>query len=83
MEILLTLTVGTLCIVCFFIGARVGQAVSRGETIKTPSVNPLEAYRRREDRKKAETEQDRIETIMGNIERYDGTSNGQRDVPGG
>ncbi len=83
MEILLTLTVGTLCIVCFFIGVRVGQAVSRGETIKTPPINPLETIRRREDRKKAETEQDRIETIMGNIERYDGTSNGQRDVPGG
>lgn len=80
MEILLTLTVGALCIVCFFIGAKVGQTVSKGETLELPSVDPLEAYRKHEARKEAQMEQDRIDTIMHNIECYDGTGNNQKDV---
>lgn len=81
MEILLALTVGALCIGCFLIGAKVGQTVSKGETLELPPVNPFEAYRKHEARKEAQAEQDRIETIMRNIERYDGTAQGQEDVP--
>lgn len=82
MEILLALTVGTLCIVCFFIGAKVGQTVAKGEKIEIPSVNPMNAVREHRAKKEAEMEQDRLDTIMQNIEKYDGTSRGQEDVPG-
>ena len=81
MDILLVLTVGTLCIGCFIIGAKVGQTASKGETIETPTVNPMKAYREREAKKEAQMEQDKIATIMQNIENYDGTGNGQKDVP--
>ena len=81
MEVLLAITVGALCIGCFLIGAKVGQTVIKGETLEMPSVNPFEAYRKNEARKLAQEEQDRIDTIMRNIERYDGTANGQEDVP--
>ena len=81
MEILLTLTVGTLCIVCFFIGAKVGQQASKGEKIEAPAIHPLQMYREHKDRKEAEKEQDRIDVILQNIENYDGTSNKQEDVP--
>jgi hypothetical protein len=64
------------------IGAKVGQAVSKGEEVKLPNINPLEAYRERTAKKEAEMEQDRIDTIMRNIEGYDGTGKGQEDVPG-
>lgn len=70
-------------IVCFIIGAKVGQAVSKGEPIEMPSVNPFKAYREREARKEAEREQDRIDTILQNIDNYDGTAQGQQDVPRG
>jgi hypothetical protein len=80
MEILLVVTVGVLCIGCFLIGAKVGQTVSKGETIEMPSINPLEAYRKHEARKEAQAEQERIDTIMRNIESYDGTGNNQEDV---
>ena len=83
MEILLALTVGALCIVCFFIGAKVGQTVVKGEPIEMPSVSPIEAVRAHRDKKEAEMKQDKLETIMRNIESYDGTSNGQEDVPRG
>lgn len=80
MEILLVVTVGVLCIGCFLIGAKVGQTVSKGETIEMPSINPLDAYRKHEARKEAQAEQERIDTIMRNIESYDGTGNNQEDV---
>lgn len=81
MEILLAITVGALCIGCFIIGAKVGQTVSKGETLELPSVNPFEAYRKHEARKEAQAEMERLSVMMGNIERYDGTANGQVDIP--
>lgn len=81
--IILIALVGALNVVCFFIGAKVGQTVAKGEPIELPSVNPIEIIREHNDKREAEKEQDRIETIMRNIERYDGTSSGQEEVPRG
>ena len=78
--IIMILIVGTLNVVCFFIGAKVGQKVVKGEEIEIPSLNPMKAYREAQDRKQAEREADRLDTIMQNIEAYDGTSAGQKDV---
>jgi hypothetical protein len=83
MEILLTLVVGTLCIVCFFIGAKVGQTAYKGEKIETPREAVINAVRERKSKKEAEYKQERLDTIMRNIESYDGTANGQEDVPRG
>lgn len=83
MEIALILTIGTLCIVCFFVGAKVGQTVTKGEEIKLPKVDPMAAHREREDRKAAERAQKRANVIMRNIDLYDGTELGQEDVPRG
>jgi hypothetical protein len=74
------LAVGALCIGCFLVGAKVGQKVTKGEEIELPTINPLEAYRKHEAKRKAEEEQEKIDTIMQNIECYDGTSKGQKDV---
>ena len=81
MEILLTLVVGTLNIACFFIGAKVGQTVNKGETLEAPNINPLKAYREKQERRAVEEELNKVETIMKNIENYDGTGANQKDVP--
>ena len=81
MEILLIAVVGTLNIVCFFIGAKVGQMVSKGEPLQIPS--PVTAYKAHVEAKEAQAEKNRLDVILGNIERYDGTGNGQEDVPRG
>lgn len=80
MEILIILIVGTLNVVCFFVGAKVGQKVVKGEDIKTPVLNPMKAIREAQDKKEAQREQDRLSTIMQNIENYDGTGAGQKEV---
>lgn len=83
MEVLLLAVMAASNIVCFIIGAKVGQAVSKGERIEKPAIDPLKAYREHEAKREAQKEQERLDTIMQNIEAYDGTSNGQRDVPRG
>jgi hypothetical protein len=72
--------VGALCIGCFVIGAKVGQKVTKGEEVELPSINPLEAYRKHEAKREVEKEQNKIDTILQNIECYDGTTKGQKDV---
>ena len=81
MDILTILVVGTLNVVCFLIGAKVGQKVIKGETIEIPSINPMEVIRDREGKKEDKKEQQKIEAIMRNIERYNGSSLGQEDIP--
>mgnify|MGYP003440827854 FL=1 len=84
MDILLLAVVGTLNVVCFFIGAKVGQAVSKGKEIEAPKIpSPMTAYKNHIATKEAEAEKNRLDVILRNIERYDGTGNGQEDVPRG
>ena len=81
MEVLTILAVAFVCIASFLVGAKVGQAVSKGEKIEPPTVNPLKVYREHEAKKVAQAEQDKVAVIMSNIESYNGTSDGQKDVP--
>lgn len=86
MESVLTiLAISALNIVCFFVGSKVGKAVVKGEKIELP--NPIEAIKehkaQKEAQMEAELEQQKIETILRNIECYDGTERGQEDVPRG
>lgn len=83
MMIAVILVVGALCIACFFVGAWVGTRVSKGEDIEMPSISPLKAHREREARKEAQRAQERVDTILQNIDNYDGTAQGQKDVPRG
>lgn len=80
---LFMLATGAVCIGCFFVGAKVGQKVVKGEEIEMPKVNPLEAYRQHKDKQELQMEQDRLDVILRNIENYDGTDRGQEDVPRG
>lgn len=79
--ILLILVVGALNVACFFIGARVGQKVVKGEAVELPEIDPMKPIREQKERKKAEAEQDYYDTIMSNIDNYDGTGSGQKDLP--
>lgn len=83
MEVLLLMVMCAGNILCFMIGARVGQKAVKGEEIKLPTVNPMEAVKEHRAKKAQEAEQERVETILRNIESYDGTGNGQKEVPRG
>ena len=81
MDIVWLLAIASLSnIACFFIGAKIGQTVSKGETIETPTVNPMEVYRKNQAQKEADRKRERYDTIMRNIDKYDGTGYGQEEV---
>lgn len=81
-ETIIIVVVSALNIVCFLIGATVGFRVQKGETPVEAPKNPIKAVLEREDKRHAKEEQERIDTIMRNIERFDGTPRGQEDVRG-
>lgn len=70
-------------ILCFMIGAKVGQTVSKGEPVKLPEVNPVKAFQAHQAAQDQKREQDRLSVIMENLESYDGTGTGQKEVPRG
>lgn len=82
MEFVTILAMGFVCMACFYMGAKMGQAVTKGEDIKLPSVNFMQAAAERREKKEAQREQERNDVILRNIEKYDGTDYGQEDVPG-
>ena len=83
MELLALAIIGAVNILCFLVGAKVGQAVSRGETVQMPSVNPVKAVRDHQARTEAEYKQSVMDTILRNVDSYDGTPYGQQEVPRG
>ena len=83
--ILLIATVGLLCVACFFLGARTAQKAVRGEEIAVPTFGNLhdsykEKQQERREKEEAMREAEKLEAILQNMERYDGTPAGQQDI---
>lgn len=83
MEALLLLIMGAYGVVCFLTGASVRQKVDKGEPVELPKINPAEMIREHRERKEVEKQQEWKEAVLRNIEAYDGTGMGQKDVPRG
>lgn len=81
LELLTMLSAGAISIVSFVMGARMAQNIKKDKDIELPNLNPLKAIRNAQEHKEQKKEQDKLETIMRNIEAYDGTSNKQEDIP--
>ena len=78
MDVALLLAMCFCNLACFLAGAKVGQ--TKSEPMKTPSVSPMKAYREHKQQKEAEAEKNKVDTILRNIDSYDGTGYGQEDV---
>ena len=78
-SLILIISVGLMNVLCFLIGAKTGQKASKGEDITLPKINPIEAVRTHEENKQQKKEEDNFNTMLENIEAYDGTGIGQKD----
>lgn len=81
MEVLLLLAMGAMNITCLVIGVKIGQQVAKGEPVKVGIPNPVAVINEHRAEEKANRERNKMEIILHNIERYDGTPDGQEDVP--
>jgi hypothetical protein len=83
--VLTILITGALCVACFFVGAKVGQTVSKGENIEVNPVKIIDDIKdrkeQREAKREARHEAEELDAILENIKNYNGSSIGQRDVP--
>lgn len=82
MEVLFLLIMCASNIVCFMVGARVGQKVVKDEQIALPTLDPMKVARDRRAQKEEERVRSKMEAILQNIETYNGTAVGQKDIPG-
>lgn len=78
--LLLIAVVSGMNLLCFLAGARVRQKVDRGEDLKI--VSPAEVVQQREKQKQEDREMAILEAQLQNIDIYDGTSKGQREIRG-
>ena len=78
--VLMLLAAGLTNIVCFAIGAKVGQTVARGASVELPSMNPFKAVAAHREAQAASEEERKRQIILQNIDNYDGTGIGQREV---
>ncbi len=79
--LLLVITISTLNMMCFLLGARVRQKVDKGEEVKLPNVNPVDMYHEHQKKAEQNRKNSQREALLHNIEVYDGTSLGQIDIP--
>lgn len=75
-----TLIIGLLCIISFTIGARVGQKISKGEEI-TPIKSPIKVINEINESFETRREIEKNKIIAENIDNYNGTGLGQKDLP--
>lgn len=70
--ILIIVSVGIMNVLCFFIGARVGQKVVNKEEIKLPNINPIAAVKQYEKNKKIEEADKKYKEDLEAINNYNG-----------
>lgn len=81
MEAIILLIVSMSNIICFFLGAKIGQKVVKNESVKIIDKSPIEAIREKQENKELKRQQEIDDVIKHNIDVYDGTSLGQKDIP--
>ena len=81
MTVLIIVTSSIFNIICFFLGAKIGQKVVKNESIKIIDKSPIEAIREKQENKELKRQQEIDDVIKHNIDVYDGTPLGQRDIP--
>ena len=71
---------GSFIILAYTLGLKNGQKLKNDEEIKMPEVNPIKIVRNEIDAFEQRKKQDVYDTIMANIDNYDGTGLGQKDI---
>lgn len=84
-EIILVFIVGTLNLLSFYLGSKTKNQNMNNKEIQ---INPMKVYkkykeekRQDEEKEKFIKEQEQTKIMIENIENYDGTGMGQKDIP--
>ena len=72
---------GVFIILANTLGLKNGQKLKNNEEIKIPEINPVKIVRNEIETFEQKKKQDAYDTMMANIDNYDGTGLGQKDIP--
>lgn len=72
---------GVFIILAYTLGLKNGQKLKNEEEIKIPEINPVKIVRNEIETFEQKKKQDAYDTMMANIDNYDGTGLGQKDIP--
>ena len=79
--IILCIIFVTFILTSYTLGLRNGQKITKSEEIKLPEINPISILNNVKEKYEEKKKQDALEIMMDNIENYDATGNGQKDIP--
>ena len=79
-SLVIVLAVGAMNILCFLVGVSVRQKVDKGEQVKVTPPNVVAAVREHRQQAAADTEKERFDTILRNVDSYDPYGGGQEEV---
>lgn len=81
MEIVCVCTVfGVFILLAYTLGLKNGQKIINQQPIELPNINPIEIIQKKAIEKKQQTEMDKINNLLDNIDNYDGTGANQKEV---
>lgn len=82
METIILCTIfGVFILLAYSLGLKNGQKISKNEEVIVPNVNPVKVVTEEIEKHEEKKKQEREEIIDYNIDNYDGTGLGQKDVP--
>lgn len=85
MEVLSYIAFGLFTLFCVTKGINIGIKLRKDENIEVPSLNPIKKFQEIKEEKEYkfqnEKEQLEYEVMLENIENYNGTGIGQKDLP--
>lgn len=83
--IILCTIFGVFILVSFLLGLSFGVKLRNNEKIEMPNINPVKRIKKivneHNEEKNSLKEQELFETEMANIDMYDGTGMGQKELP--
>ncbi len=82
METIIICTIfGVFILLSYTLGLKNGQRLSKKEDITLPECNPIKVVKKEIEDHELKKKQEALEVMMSNIDNYDGTSAGQKDIP--
>lgn len=79
--IILCTLFGVFILVAYSLGLKNGQRVSKNEEVVVPTVNPIKVITEEKEKYEEKKKQQAYEIMMSNIDNYDGTGVGQKEIP--
>ena len=80
-SILLCTIFGVFILVAYSLGLKNEQRLSKNEEVVVPNVNPIKVITEEQEKHEEKKKQQAYEIMMSNIDNYDGTGLGQKDIP--